>query len=227
MPIGKTLQFQIQEGTPARLGKNRGHRPAESRRFLGIWFAAAAVDLSSSSAIHCCLGPIQNKDRSVEQLVDRITDKHAPESAKLGRTREAPVHCSISSFVSFGALAAVCGPGSLTPLATMGEMASRQPLLLRFKARAARLRRRWALVSPAYCYWQARFTPSIPINVSPSTSTRLGEHKMALCQPACITLRKPRTVSYGSYLFPPISTGSTASGFCPGVCLPVYRSIDR
>ena len=50
------LQFQIQEGAPARLGKNRGHRPAESRRFLRARFAAGAVELSSSSAIHCRFG---------------------------------------------------------------------------------------------------------------------------------------------------------------------------
>ena len=50
----------------SRLDKNCGHRPTESRRFLGVWRTAAAVDLSSSSAIHCCFSPIQNKGRSVE-----------------------------------------------------------------------------------------------------------------------------------------------------------------
>ncbi len=111
----------------------------------------------------------------------------------------------------------------------MGKIASRRPLLLRFKWAAPRLRPCWVPVSPACCYWQARFTPSIPINVSPSTFTRLGEHKMAPASRHVSTLRKPRTVSSGSYLFPPISTGLTASGFCPGLCLPgvpINRSIN-
>jgi hypothetical protein len=58
---------------------------------------------------------------------------HALDNVKLGRTREAPAHRRISSFVSLRGLhAAVCVPGCLAPFATMREMASHQPLLLRF-----------------------------------------------------------------------------------------------
>ena len=58
---------------------------------------------------------------------------HAPENVKLGRTPEVPAHRRISSFLSLrGLYAAVCGPGCLAPFATMREMASHQPLLLRF-----------------------------------------------------------------------------------------------
>ena len=39
-------------------------------------------------------------------------------------------------------------------------------------------------------------------------------------------LRKPRMVSSGSYPFP-ASTGSTAFGFCPGICLPVSDRSDQ
>jgi hypothetical protein len=73
---------------------------------------------------------------------------------------------------------------------------------------------------------QSRFTPSIPINVSPSTYTRLGEYKMALFQPACFRSRKPRTVFSGSCLFPEMSTGSRAFGFCLDAC-PLAFQTDR
>ena len=90
---------------------------------------------------------------------------------------------------------------------------------------APRSRPRWAPVSPAYCYWQARFTPSIRTNVSPSTCIPLGEYKMAPRRPACLRLRKPRTVFSGFHLIPRRCTDLTVFGFFPGLCLPtVIRS---
>ena len=62
---------------------------------------------------------------------------------------------------------------------------------------------------------------------SPSTFIPLGEHKMALCRPACFRSRKPPTVFSGSCLFPAISTGSTAFGFCPGIACRFFKQHDR
>src|SRR5271165_1526114 len=60
---------------------------------------------------------------------------HAPEKGKIGRTPGGAGTPQDFLFrVPAGLFAAVCGPGCLAPFATMGEMASHQPLLLRFKS---------------------------------------------------------------------------------------------
>ena len=58
------LQFQIQEGAPQDWVRIVDTDLPSPHDFSECWFTAAAVDLSSSSAIHCCLGPIKNKGRS-------------------------------------------------------------------------------------------------------------------------------------------------------------------
>ena len=107
----------------------------------------------------------------------------------------------------------------------MGKMASRRPLLLRFNVGLRRDRGHAGLLSHLrVVIGRLGSRPrseqtSHPVHTHGLANTRwfpAGRH--------VFTLRKPRTVSSGSYLFPEISTDSTAFGFCLGVCLPAFRS---
>ena len=107
----------------------------------------------------------------------------------------------------------------------MGNIASRQPLLLRFNWSRMTTAAHWSVISLAYCCWQARFTPSIRTNVSLSTCIPPGEYKTAPRRLVSKRLRKPRMAIFGSRLFPAICTDLTVFGFFLGLCL--RRSNDQ
>ena len=105
----------------------------------------------------------------------------------------------------------------------MGKIASRRPLLLRFNwARAAIAATLGSCLTCVLLLAGAvhALDPNKRLTQYIHTSWRIQDGSVPA---GMFSLRKPPTVSSGSYLFPEMSTGLTVFGFFPGACLPGFH----